>query len=379
MRKIWLVTLMAGSLLSSACAGKIPADKTTDLTPMTSIANVNATGVKEDGREISQSGDKGEAAGLTESVTSSYYEGQSARAFQMLQKSIFKNLLSGWLGEDIVNPIWNYDSFTRYDILDENFTSTGEWQELYYCTFSSDNDKTGYVVLAYHGDSMSKVDAAVTPYLYDLEANIEDIGTQLDQSEIDMTTASARRVRLNGTANSGSREAILVEDKEHIFSYFFNENSATLDKGDAGEAVEQSSLGQDIKAMSEAQSYYVGFISKANNDSYLLSGTVYQNEEKRGLVRVEAPDGITISVRGNLKRVEGDIELIFEGVDGNKKVLATSGEDTGEELAVDASVLVEKGVGNIYFEGTDAIYQFDLSLDYSGDIRYYLTGSNPIP
>lgn len=127
----------------------------------------------------------------------------------------------------------------------------------------------------------------------------------------------------------------------------------------------------------EGQSYYRDFISKANEDSYLLSGTVYQDQEKMGLVRVEAPDGITLSAEGKLIGREGNLKLVFQRADGAEIILAEISGETGDEVVVDASVVVEKGVGDIYFEGSGAVCQFDLSLSYSEDIRYYLTGSNP--
>lgn len=92
-------------------------------------------------------------------LSNSYYEAQSSRAYQMLQKSIFKKLLlNGWLDEisGMENARWNYDTFTKYTVLDRDQIPDEDQGELYCCTFSADNDRCGYIVISYSGDGLSK-------------------------------------------------------------------------------------------------------------------------------------------------------------------------------------------------------------------------------
>lgn len=84
-----------------------------------------------------------------EHLVSTYYSGQESDAYRMFKKSIFKKMVSGWTGGELQNPVWNYDSFARYYILDQDLAPSMSDQELYYCTYSDDNDKSGYVVLLY--------------------------------------------------------------------------------------------------------------------------------------------------------------------------------------------------------------------------------------
>lgn len=154
----------------------------------------------------------------------SYYAGQESQAFGMLQKSIFQRLIGGWTDESIQNPSWNYDSFARYDILNEDFTSSAGGQELYYCTFSASGGKSGYIVLSYDGDSLSRVSAAETPYLYDLRSSLDEIAPQLEQAEIELSSAEALRVRIAAADGGQPEEAIRVTDQAgHTFLYYFSE------------------------------------------------------------------------------------------------------------------------------------------------------------
>lgn len=95
-------------------------------------------------------------------LSNSYYEGQSSRAYEMVQKSIFKKLLlNGWLDEisGMENARWNYDTFTKYTVLDRDPVPDEEQGELYCCTFSADNGRYGYIVISYSGDGLSKIRA----------------------------------------------------------------------------------------------------------------------------------------------------------------------------------------------------------------------------
>lgn len=157
---------------------------------------------------------------------STYYEGQSSQAFQMLQKSIFKKqLANGWLDEieGIENARWNYDTFTNYTVLDHGKADGENQGELYCCTFTADHDRYGYVVISYNGDSLSKVRAVETPYLYDFMTERDQIKKELENSGLDLSTASALRAESPGEDGSDPAEGISITDgKGNQYFYKFS-------------------------------------------------------------------------------------------------------------------------------------------------------------
>lgn len=162
----------------------------------------------------------------TPPIVTSYYAGQSSHAFIMLQKSIFQNWVeydnNGQINPNLTNPKWNYKSFTQYYILDQDMNSISD-QELYYGTFTDDNDNSGYIVVSYHGDSLSKIDRTETPYPYDLQANLADITAKLLETDLDPTTAKAARVQIIDTTQDTKREAIRITDaKANQYIYYFD-------------------------------------------------------------------------------------------------------------------------------------------------------------
>lgn len=157
------------------------------------------------------------------SILDTYYSGQNTDAFEMFKKNIFANLADDWTAEieDIKNPVWNYDSFTEYQYLDPKMISVSQYEELYYCTFSADNDKFGYIVMSYDGSSLMKKGVVETPYLFDLQANIDEIADSLSKTEIDLSSAVASRVKWVDTDKNRSDEGILFTDNSsnHYICY----------------------------------------------------------------------------------------------------------------------------------------------------------------
>lgn len=378
MKKILLAAILSGCLAGTACAGSGLSD-----TAAQSDEGVITT-VQTSGAEGGNTGNHKEtadarAAGMDmQNAVTSYYEGQSSRAYKMLQKSIFKKLIGGWTEEGISNPVWNYDSFARYEVLNRDLTRAEEEAELYYCTFSADNGKCGYGVLAYHEEGMSKVKVAETPYPYDLQANLKAISDALGKTELDPATAEAVRVEVKGAEEA--EEAIrFSDDKGHAYLYYFADSSLKpVEENRAAAASEASKTAEGQGQGNKKQSYYNEFESKSKEDAYLLKGIVHQNQDKRGLVRVEAPKGTEISVKGSMIRESGAIKLVYRDFDGTITVLAEGKGNGDGEHAIDMTVKVKDGKGDFYFEGDAAVYQFELSLGLKKDIKYYLTGDNPI-
>lgn len=157
-----------------------------------------------------------------DALLNSYYEGQDSRAFKMFNKSIFKNLASGWTAKlgDIENPKWNYDTFTKYTLLDEDKNPEAKSDSLYCCTFSAENRKYGYAVISYDGDSLSLVRAEETPYLFDMRKNMEGIKTELNYTKIHSASKAARVQISNG---EDTLEGIYISDDEgNHYVYNFN-------------------------------------------------------------------------------------------------------------------------------------------------------------
>jgi hypothetical protein len=157
----------------------------------------------------------------SESILDSYYVGQNSHAFKMIKKTIFNNLLDDWVDNSIKNPKWNYESFTEYHILDHELGYIDSDKELYYCTFSADDNKYGYIVVSYDGESLQKINVIETQYLYDLQENIDEIVDKLSEEEIDLFTTVASRVQLVDKNKNLSNEAILFTDSsgnKYIYS-----------------------------------------------------------------------------------------------------------------------------------------------------------------
>lgn len=216
---IVLSVTLALSLIGCANQNNEPASS---LQPLSSVSSI-ASSETDSGYKISS--EQLETTNL-EPLLNSYYLGQNSRAFNMLKKSIFIDMIEGWTGDDIENPAWNYDSFTQYYILNSDMVSATHDKELYYCTFSADDDKCGYIVLSYDGSSLRKISMVETPYLYDLKANVDEIADKLSEAGIDLSSVVASRVQLVGTNKNCSDEVIRITDGNgHNYMCCFGESS----------------------------------------------------------------------------------------------------------------------------------------------------------
>lgn len=165
--------------------------------------------------------------------TDSYYAGQKDPAFELIQKSRLAKMLPQWtaadIGSSIVNPQWNYDSFTKYEILDKNGVSTGTSQVLYYCTFTANNNKHGYVVIEYdsaNGGGLGNRGAVATTNLYDLRANGEALSPLLAGTDLDLSTTVATRISQVEDNNGTLVEGIQFVDKSgRNYIYYFADAS----------------------------------------------------------------------------------------------------------------------------------------------------------
>lgn len=138
------------------------------------------------------------------SILNSYYSYNDTDAYRVFKSNALKRFLNQWTDDSIVNPVWNYDSFTKY-----------EGQDLYYCTFTADNGKYYYMVLRYDAKNdggLGKVRYSETPYYYDLRSNLEEIRCKLSETEIDLTSTVASRAQLVDADKNIYNEVILFTD-----------------------------------------------------------------------------------------------------------------------------------------------------------------------
>ena len=84
-------------------------------------------------------------------------------------------------------------------------------------------------MVSYDGDSLGNMGVVETQYLYDLNANIDDIVTKLKETNIDLSSAVASRVKMIDTEGKGSVEAIrIVDNYGNVYMCYFDETSITF-------------------------------------------------------------------------------------------------------------------------------------------------------
>lgn len=170
---------------------------------------------------------------ITTSILTAYNNAQNSLAYDLMQKGKFDKTLAHWTENtigNISNLVWNYPSFTEYHIIDQNLNKVETENILYYCTFTADNDKYGYIVLTYGetaiGDGIINTTAVETPYLYDLQANSEILSSLLAKTDLDLSTTVATRISQMGDNNECSVEGIqFVDSNDRNYIYYFSDNS----------------------------------------------------------------------------------------------------------------------------------------------------------
>ena len=82
----------------------------------------------------------------------------------------------------------------------------------------ADNGKYGFVVVSYDGQSLSNKGVYITTRLYDLNANISAIEKKLNNTSINLSSATASRMRLDGdeviyfTDSNGQKVVCYLKD-----------------------------------------------------------------------------------------------------------------------------------------------------------------------
>ena len=100
--------------------------------------------------------------------------------------------------------------------------------EIYCCTYSEDNGKYGFVVIAYEGSGLSKICLEETLYPFDLKENIEDVMEELKKTDIDLSTDSAVRERINDGKQVITEAVRITDRKGYSCLLLFDEKGVAL-------------------------------------------------------------------------------------------------------------------------------------------------------
>lgn len=294
------------------------------------------------------------ASELTTAIDS-YYSAQNLRPYRMLQKSRLKGMLeNGWLDnlEGFENPMWNYDSFARYQILDDERKPVWQSEELYYCTFSADNGRQGYVVISYNGSGMGRITAAETAYLYDLRADQERITAELLETELDLSTLSAVRVGLGSTGQGWSDEAILFTDgQERYYVYQFAESPFVMQQagGNRSQTRRTDSLKQEFA-------------------KYKFLGVDYDVEQDAVYYHGERVKLFVEFLSGNENEMTYAFDLCFQDLDCNSTLYLEVFKDSNGAIAGIREL--DKGTADALLE---VMGTADVSTDTGNGDRHFIT------
>lgn len=169
-----------------------------------------------------------------------YYLSEEDPVYGYLQNKSIQRFFNMWfqeyIGEDM-EANWNYDTLAPVQLLDHSFASIAQQDEaLYTCTFSTDDGRCGYIIVSYgegeDGPYISKWSLQeTTPYLYDLRANASLITAALNETDIDLSTATAARVEwIDTKKNRGDRIILFRDDKGDNYVCYFGDGDFTVEK-----------------------------------------------------------------------------------------------------------------------------------------------------
>lgn len=156
---------------------------------------------------------------LPESVFESYYLSHDAPVFEYLQHNSIKRFFHMWAEYDLgegINEHWDYDTLAPVQLLNHNFDVIPCSDDpLYTCTFTTDDGRSGYIIVSYNEEDPSVSKWALcetTPYIYDLRAYSRKIADALAGTDIDLSTTSAARVEWIDTGKNRGDSMFLFTD-----------------------------------------------------------------------------------------------------------------------------------------------------------------------
>lgn len=111
------------------------------------------------------------------------------------------------------------------------------------------------------------------------------------------------------------------------------------------------------------------FSAQQTKNDYEMKGTAYLSSE-RDLVSVNILADTEITLKGTLKKQEGEIKLLYEDTKGNITTLLNSEDLKQKTIKVDIPVSLKAGNGKFYLSGTSCIYDFDFKLSLNDEVEY---------
>ena len=128
---------------------------------------------------------------------------------------------------------WNYASLAEVKYLNHDFASLADGKKLYTCTFTTDDDRYGYLIFEYleKGPAVKQWSLHETHYPYDQRENVPSILAALKKAGVDPAEATAQRVEWMDTAKNRVDRIILFKDgKGNAYICYFGEYPFTLEK-----------------------------------------------------------------------------------------------------------------------------------------------------
>lgn len=152
---------------------------------------------------------------------------------------------------------------------------------------------------------------------------------------------------------------------------FQTDNEIANWRNSAKAIVSETSFGADTVESLKAENSFSPFISNSTDKEYRVNGIIYLSSE-RALTMLEAADDAEITIKGNLEKVEGDIQLLYKNSEGNTTILVDSRDATETDISIDTVLKVQTGTGEIYFAGNSSVYKFDITFSLLKNIQYYM-------
>lgn len=175
-----------------------------------------------------------------DSLFETYYLPSDDPVYSYLQNNSIRKFFNMWLEEYMGQDIeanWNYDTLAPVQLLNHSFQSIARsGEEFYTCTFSTNDDRYGYIIVSYgegeEGPYIQKWSLhETTPYLYDLRANIRQITAAVNETDMDLSTASAVRVEwIDTDKNRGDRIILFTDGKEGKYVCYLGDEDYTVEK-----------------------------------------------------------------------------------------------------------------------------------------------------
>ena len=103
-----------------------------------------------------------------------------------------------------------------------------------------------------------------------------------------------------------------------------------------------------------------------------VKGAVQTKNSDTDLVYIECSQNIDTSMEYSFTRIKGDIKIYYHSPDGTDYLLEDTSEEKGSLVDGTCDFSLERGLGKIYFTGTDSSFEFSITIHvHEENIRYF--------